>query len=324
MTHSVSDLARLLECSIAGSELDHRTILSHIAAPVLARPGDLTFWVPGAFSTDHPGYKNAAAVLLEPGGDPPSSLLSKHLVVDNLARACARAVAWLEVRCYEDDVDVAHARSPGEGSVVAPSALVGPAVEIGAFATVGPGAIISGRVRIGNRTRIGAGAMLGADGFAAIRDQGVWIPVPSFGGVAVGDDACIGAQTVVHAGVFSMTSIGAGCMLDSHVLIGHDSAVGGHTAIAGGTVVGGAAIIGRGCRIGGHCAIDEGVRIADEVMVTGGSSVTRNLDSRGVSYSSTWPAQPARAWWRQVARMKRVLGARCGSKRAAVPVDEIS
>src|SRR5690349_23728691 len=51
------------------------------------------------------------------------------------------------------------------------------------------------RVTLGKRVLIHAGAVLGADGFGIARGRDGWVKVPQLGGVRVGDDCEIGANT---------------------------------------------------------------------------------------------------------------------------------
>ncbi|MCB1748156.1 MAG: UDP-3-O-(3-hydroxymyristoyl)glucosamine N-acyltransferase [Gammaproteobacteria bacterium] len=247
---------------------------------------------------------------------------SPAIVVENLALACARAAEFLPVwrRAQNDAEQSAPDRSAGvfaPGCAVAPDAVVdtgtviengasiATGVRIGSYCRIGAGAVIGEGVSVGNRVRLGANVVIGTDAFAFVRDGASWRRVPTFGAVAIGDDVEILAHAVIHAGVFGDTVIGAGCVLDSHVLIGHDAAVGAGTAIAGHTAVAGAARIGRDCRIGGMAGIGEGVVIADGVTIAAMSMVPTSITRAGASYAGSWPAQPRQRWWRQVARLRR-------------------
>jgi UDP-3-O-[3-hydroxymyristoyl] glucosamine N-acyltransferase len=58
-------------------------------------------------------------------------------------------------------------------------------------------------------------------------------------------------------------------------------------------------MIGGGGGFGGH------LTIADDVSITGFSMISASLEKSG-SYSSGFPAQESRDWWRTVARLKRL------------------
>ena len=89
------------------------------------------------------------------------------------------------------------------------------------------------RVRLGKRVRIHPGAVLGADGFGLAMDAGRWIKVPQLGGVLVGDDCEIGANTSIDRGALDDTVLEEDVRLDNQIQIGHNVRIGAHTAMAG-------------------------------------------------------------------------------------------
>lgn len=313
----LSEFAQRLGARALGSPQDVE--LGALAAPAVARCHDLTFALAGSSRCT----SQAAAVIT---CDATAGFIPA-LLVDDVLIACGRAAAWLPIRrnaaamlersrciatnaVIADDAQVGAAVRIGEQTVIEAGVVLDPGVTIGAFCRIGAGAVIKGQTHIGNRVSIGAGSVIGDDGFGFVRDGASWLRVPNFGSVRVGDDVVILAQVVVHAGVFSDTQIANGCVLDSQVLIGHDSRIGANTAIAGQTAVAGAAIIGRNCLIGGKVGIGEGVVLADRVTVTGMSMVTRSIETAGCRYSSGWPAEPSATWWRRVGKFRRALQGR--------------
>jgi UDP-3-O-[3-hydroxymyristoyl] glucosamine N-acyltransferase len=92
--------------------------------------------------------------------------------------------------------------------------------------------------------------------------------------------------------------------LDNLIMIGHNAHIGAHTVIAGCTGVSGSTIIGKRCMIGGAVGFAGHLSIADDVVITGYSAVSRSIVRAGV-YSATLPIEEAHAWRRLVARFKR-------------------
>lgn len=288
-------------------------LLTNLAAPDGAGAQELTFAsVVGARVAATGG-----AVLVGEAGS-----WRNAVVVDDVMLACARVCAWLpprrkhaarRTRSTALSASARISRSAhigagveiGDGTVVESGVYLDDGVTIGAHCHLEAGSDIRGEAVLGNRVRIGAGTCIGGNGFAYVRDGMNWCAMPSFGSVLIGDDVEVLAQAVIHAGVLGDTVVAAGCILDSQVLIGHDSMIGAHSAIAGQTAVAGAARIGRGCRIGGKVGISEGVEIADGVTVTAMSMVTRSIVTAGARYSSGWPAEASANWWRRVANFRR-------------------
>lgn len=193
----------------------------------------------------------------------------------------------------------------GQGSYVGANATIDNEVVIGAFCTIGENVTINGPVKIGNRVHIDANCTIGSESFMYVEDCAHWLKVPGFCGVVVNDDVDIGAGSTIDKGMIEHTVIGQGVKLDSQVHLGHGVTIGQNTIIAGRTTVAGEASIGAGCKIGGACAISDGVTIADNVTLLGMSAVTRSLGAEG-EYTSAWPVQPRREWWKQLATMKSI------------------
>jgi UDP-3-O-[3-hydroxymyristoyl] glucosamine N-acyltransferase len=152
---------------------------------------------------------------------------------------------------------------------------------------------------------IHSGVVIGADGFGLAPDRAGWIKVPQVGGVTIGDDVEIGANTTIDRGAIDDTVIGHGVKLDNQIQIGHNVRIGDHTAIAGCVGVSGSTTIGSRCMIGGAVGIAGHLEIADGVVVTGLTLVSRSLTEPGV-YSSATPAMEAGDWRRVVARLRHI------------------
>src|SRR3546814_7072990 len=77
--------------------------------------------------------------------------------------------------------------------------------------------------------------VLGADGFGFAPDPrqqtGAWAKIAQIGGVVLGNDVEIGANTTVDRGAIENTLIGNGDKLDNQIMIGHNCQIGEHTAL---------------------------------------------------------------------------------------------
>jgi len=80
------------------------------------------------------------------------------------------------------------------------------------------------RVTLGPRVLVHSGAVLGSDGFGFAPERGAWIKVPQLGGVKVGADVEIGANTTIDRGAIGDTIIEEGVKLDNQIQIGHNVA----------------------------------------------------------------------------------------------------
>ncbi len=211
--------------------------------------------------------------------------------------------------------------SIGARSRVEAGAIIGPGCVIGEDCVVGAGTELIARVTLVTRVRLGQrvvvhpGAVLGAAGFGLAMEAGRWLNVPQLGGVLVGDDCEIGANTCIDRGAIEDTVLEEDVRLDNLIQIGHNVFIGAHTAIAGCAAVAGSARIGRYCLIGGAAGVVGHLEICDKVIVTAMSLVTSSIREPG-EYSSGTPLMDNRSWRKNAARFKQLdsLARRIGSR----------
>jgi UDP-3-O-[3-hydroxymyristoyl] glucosamine N-acyltransferase len=191
------------------------------------------------------------------------------------------------------------------GAVLGPHCVIGPGCTIGAQSRLGARVTLVTRVVLGKRVLIHAGAVLGADGFGLAHDQDGWVKVPQLGGVRIGDDCEIGANTTIDRGALEDTVLEADVRLDNQIQIAHNVRIGAHSALAGCAAVAGSTTIGRNCLIGGSAGVLGHLEVADGVTITAMTLVTHSLREPGV-YSSGAPIEENRAWRRNAARMRQL------------------
>ena len=192
-----------------------------------------------------------------------------------------------------------------DGAVLGAHSFIGPDCIVGAGSCLSARVTLVGRVRLGQRVLIHSGAVLGADGFGIAFDEDHWIKVPQLGGVCIGDDCEIGANTTIDCGALEDTVLEADVRLDNQIQIAHNVVIGAHTAIAGCAAIAGSTRIGKYCLIGGGAGIIGHLTITDRVTITAMSLVTHSIRESG-EYSSGTPIQESRLWRRNAARFKHL------------------
>ena len=319
---SLADLAAHFGLELRG---DPTTRITGVATLERAGPGQLAFLANPLYRRQLARARAAAVVLREDDADdcPVPCLIAREPYV-----AFAKLAAQFDPAPEHPAgvhpsavVDASASIAPGAG--VGPLAWIGPRARIGAGAWIGPGCTVGedcevgegseliarvslvARVRLGKRVRIHPGAVLGADGFGLAMDAGRWIKVPQLGGVLVGDDCEIGANTTIDRGALDDTVLEEDVRLDNQIQVGHNVRIGAHTAMAGCVAVAGSTRIGRYCLIGGGAGLVGHVELCDRVMVTAMSLVTHSITEPG-EYSSGTPLQPNREWRRNAARFKQL------------------
>jgi UDP-3-O-[3-hydroxymyristoyl] glucosamine N-acyltransferase len=237
------------------------------------------------------------ATLMHPEASPTPGI-HPSAVVSNRARIAASAsIGPLVV--VEEDAEIGERVALGPGCVVQRGARIGADSVLVSRVNLYPG------VTVGKRCRLHAGAVVGADGFGFAQNAGTWLKVPQVGGVRIGDDVEIGANTTIDRGAIDDTVVEDGVKLDNQIQVGHNVVIGAHTAIAGCTGISGSTVIGRRCMIGGMVGFTGHLTVADDVVVTGCSLVSASIKQPG-SYSSGMPTVETRLWRRMVAHLRRL------------------
>ena len=192
-----------------------------------------------------------------------------------------------------------------EGVVLGPHCIVGEDCTVGAHSRLVARVTLVTRVTLGQRVLVHPGAVIGSDGFGLAFDRDHWIKLPQLGGVRIGDDCEIGANTTIDRGALDDTVLEEDVRLDNQIQIAHNVHVGAHTAMAGCAAVAGSAKIGRYCMIGGNAGVLGHLELADRVTITAKSLVTHSIREPG-EYSSGVPLQDNRQWRKNAARFKHL------------------
>lgn len=206
------------------------------------------------------------------------------------------------------NVVIGAGSSIGDGCTLMAGVVIGTDCSLGDACLLYPNVTLTHDVQLGQRVIVHPGAVIGADGFgiAFAHDPdtgGRWEKVPQIGGVRIGDDCEIGANTCVDRGAIEHTVLEADVRIDNLVQIGHNAFIGAHTAIAGGAAIAGSARVGRYCLIAGEGGVNGHVTVADRTTIGGGTHVMRDVKEPGQTLSTNIPAQPIRNWQRTLVHL---------------------
>jgi UDP-3-O-[3-hydroxymyristoyl] glucosamine N-acyltransferase len=270
------------------------------ATAVLVGPDDAAGCPVAALIDPNPYLAYArVADLLHPQMQSTPGIHASAVVSASAHVASSASIGPLAV--IEDEADI------GERAFVGPGCIVQRGARIGADSRLVARVNLYAGVRIGRRCLLHAGAVIGADGFGFAASAGTWVKVPQVGGVQIGDDVEVGANTTIDRGAIDDTVVEHGVKLDNQIQVGHNVTIGAHTAIAGCVGISGSTTIGQRCMIGGGVGIAGHLTIADDVVVTGCSLVSASIKHAG-SYSSGMPTVETKAWRRMVAHLRRLDG----------------
>jgi len=193
----------------------------------------------------------------------------------------------------------------GDGAVIGSSSVVGVNARVGAGTRLHANVSVYPDVVIGERCIIHSGAVIGSDGFGFANDKGRWVKICQIGGVLVGNDTEIGANTTIDRGAMSDTRIGSGVKLDNQIQIAHNVEIGDHTAMAAGCMIAGSTKVGACCTIAGGVGIAGHLSVADGTHVTAMTLVTKSITEPG-SYSSGTAMSSTSEWRKSAARFRQL------------------
>ena len=326
MQARIGELAALLGGELIG---DPGLSVERIGTLEAATPTTIAFLA-------HPRYQSqlaasaAGCVIVAPALREAAAARGAAIVCADPYLAFARLTQWWAARTRPAAVPGIHASAVvepgavidasasigalafvGSGARIAAGAVVSAQAHVGAGASIGEGSVLKPRAMLAEGCRIGAraivhgGAVIGADGFGFAPDHGRWEKIEQLGGVVIGDDVEIGANTCIDRGALDDTVVEDGVKLDNLIQIGHNVRVGAHSAFAGCVGVAGSAKIGRHCTAGGGAIILGHLELADHVHITAATVVTRSILKPG-QYSGLFPIDDNASWEKNAATLKQL------------------
>jgi UDP-N-acetylglucosamine acyltransferase len=167
---------------------------------------------------------------------------------------------------------------------VHPNAKIGKQVEIGPFTTIYGDVEIGDNTWIANNVTIMDGARIGKN--CKIFPGAVVSGIPQdlkFQGekstAEVGDNTTIREFVTVNRGTKSKgkTVIGTDCLIQSYVHVAHDCSTGNHCILTGYVGLAGEVVIEDWAIVGGGSLVHQFVRIGSNVMIQGGSKVSKDV-----------------------------------------------
>jgi UDP-3-O-[3-hydroxymyristoyl] glucosamine N-acyltransferase len=309
----LSELALLINADLVG---DPDAVVTRARPFELALEGDVTLALDSAYIARVRDSRATALIVSKPIRD-----CSRNLFVARDPKlAFARAIETLH-RAEYAPIGVSGDLITGTGTVLGKDLSIHPRVTMGRDAVIGdrvtlhPGVVIGDRCTvgddtvihsnvtiyrecsIGNRVIIHAGAVIGADGFGFVPDEaGHQVKLLQLGGVRIGDDCEIGANSAIDRGGFGDTVLRRGVKIDNLVQVGHNCDIGEDTVIAALAGFSGGTRVGRSCIIAGQVGTNQHTTIGDGATLTGRTAITKNVKAGAVM--AGMPAQDYNAWRR--------------------------
>jgi UDP-3-O-[3-hydroxymyristoyl] glucosamine N-acyltransferase len=322
INYTVAELAERFGLAFSG---DGTRVINGVGTLAGAGPGELSFLSNSKYTAQLAAARAGVVVLREENlADCPTTALvarDPYVAYAKIAalfeRLPAAPAGIHPAAVVAAGAQVSASASVGPGCVIADGAVIGDGAVLGPHCIIGEDCIVGAqsrlvarvtlvtRVTLGRRVLVHPGAVIGSDGFGLAFDTDHWIKLPQLGGVRIGDDCEIGANTTIDRGALDDTVLEEDVRLDNQIQIAHNVHVGAHTAMAGCAAVAGSAKIGRYCMIGGNAGVLGHLELGDRVTITAKSLVTHSIREPG-EYSSGVPLQENRLWRKNAARFKHL------------------
>jgi UDP-3-O-[3-hydroxymyristoyl] glucosamine N-acyltransferase len=161
---------------------------------------------------------------------------------------------------------------------------------IGDNTMIQPNVTIYDKVTIGEYCLIQAGAVIGTDGLGCQRlEDGTLVKFPHLGGVDIGNNVEIGANSQIARGVLSNTIIKNGVKMNGLCFIAHNCILEENVWITGNTMLAGSVRVKENTTIFSSVVIREQRTIGRGVTIGMGSVITKDVPD-----GETWFGNPAK------------------------------
>ena len=213
--------------------------------------------------------------------------------------------ASVGMNCQIDSgVVIGESAEVAQGCFIGANTVIGDGVIIGENCHIGENVTIT-HSRIGRRVMLHSGVRIGQPGFGFAMNTAGHVLVPQIGGVVIEDDVRVGANTTIDRGALSDTFIGAGCMIDNLVQIGHNVQLGKRCVIVAQSGISGSTWIGNDVVIGGQVGVSGHLKIDDGAIVAAKSGVTKNIKKNSII--AGFPAVDIKIWKKNIINQYRKI-----------------
>ena len=174
----------------------------------------------------------------------------------------------------------------GENVYIGPYVIIEEGCKIGDGTRIEANAVIYRNVRIGKNCHIWSGAVIGADGHGYfLNEEKLWTRVRHMGGVVIGDNVEIKANSCVDRGVLDDTTIGDNTKIDNLVQVAHNVVIGKNCFVAAGAIIAGSCIIEDNCWLAPGSVIRNGVHVARHSQIGMNAVVYRSIKQTDTVYA---------------------------------------
>lgn len=187
---------------------------------------------------------------------------------------------------FEDFISpnsVIKTQNIGQNVYIGHNCYIDKNVKIGDNVVIKNNVSIEGKVEIGNNTIIHSGVVIGTDGFGYFKNnEGKNIKVPHYGGVIIGSDVEIGANTCIDRGTLDDTLIGDNVKISNLCHLAHNVEIYDNCLITAGVAITGSTVINKNTYIAPGAVIRNQLIIGENSLVGMGAVVTKDVEKNKV------------------------------------------
>ncbi|MBY0380101.1 MAG: UDP-3-O-(3-hydroxymyristoyl)glucosamine N-acyltransferase [Burkholderiales bacterium] len=318
----LSELIKLFGGNLVGDDVE----ITDIAPTNLVKSGQITFLTDSKYKTELVNCYASAIIVAEKDAQ---SIGIAKIITDNPYWYFSQVSQLFHPRrlvksgikstvVQGENVDIGENPSIGHYVVLGDDVVIGKNcqihshvvignnVKIGDNVTIYPHVTIYDLVNIGNDCVFHSGVVIGSDGFGNATDKiKHWSRIPQIGGVLIGNNVDIGANTTVDCGTFTPTIIENGVVIDNLVQIAHNVVIGAYSGIAAGVAIAGSTTIGKHCQLGGCCMITGHIKIADYTVVGAATGISKSITKPDL-YFSVYPFTTLKEWAKNAVHVKHL------------------
>ena len=322
MQITLGELASKLNLTLAG---DEQLLISGINTLKDAQAGEVSFLANPSYQNELAGSQASAVIVAEEFAP---QVAGAALVSANPYLSFAQASQLFNNRPVKsagihpsavvaDSAEIAGSASIGANVVIGEHCQIGAGSEIcagvviadhcvvGENCQLNPNVSLYHDVVLGDRVTVHSGCVIGSDGFGFAPDKGKWHKIAQLGGVRIGNDVEIGANTSIDRGALGDTVIEDNVIIDNQIQIAHNVRIGEGCALAGCVGIAGSTTLGKHCTVAGGAGIAGHLTIADGVHISAMTLISKSITEKG-AYSSGTAQMPMAEWRRSATRFRQL------------------
>lgn len=166
----------------------------------------------------------------------------------------------------------------GKNVSIGHGCYIGAQVDIRDNVVIGNHVSIEAPAIIGQGSMIHSGVIIGADGFGYYKDGSEYGKVPHLGGVKIGQNVEIGANTCIDRGTMEDTVIEDGVKIDNLCHIAHNVCIGKNSLVIAMSMLGGSSVIGEHSYVAPGAMVMNQISVGDHSLIGMGSVVTKDVE----------------------------------------------